>query len=153
MRRAFARRAVARFMPGERLEDALGAARQLADVGIGSIVTRLGESLTGESRPDEVCDHYLGAYDIRRDGLPVVVSVKPTQLGLDRSDEVALATSTSGAESRRNRSQLWIDMEDSSYVDRTLSFYRDLSSSTRPSASPSRRTSAERRRTSKACST
>ena len=57
VRRSFARRAVRRFMPGERLEDALAAARQLATVGVGTIVTRLGESLTGEARPDEVCEH------------------------------------------------------------------------------------------------
>jgi len=134
MRRAFARRAVARFMPGERLEDALGAARQLADVGIGSIVTRLGESLTGESRPDEVCDHYLGAYDrIRRDGLPVVVSVKPTQLGLDRSYEVCLGHLERLAQKAvETGSQLWIDMEDSSYVDRTLSLYRHVRSRYEP---------------------
>ena len=134
MRRAFARRAVARFMPGERLEDALGAARQLADVGIGSIVTRLGESLTGESRPDEVCDHYLGAYDrIRRDGLPVVVSVKPTQLGLDRSYEICLGHLERLAQKAvETGSQLWIDMEDSSYVDRTLSLYRHVRSRYEP---------------------
>jgi proline dehydrogenase len=134
MRRGFARRAVARFMPGERLEDALGAARQLADAGIGSIVTRLGESLTGESRPDEVCDHYLGAYDrIRRDGLPAVVSVKPTQLGLDRSYDVCLGHLDRLAQKAAGTgSQLWIDMEDSSYVDRTLSLYRDVHSRYEP---------------------
>jgi proline dehydrogenase len=129
-RRAFARRAVARFMPGERLDDALGAARKLANEGIGSIVTRLGESLTGESRPDDVCEHYLDAYDrIQRDSLPVVVSVKPTQLGIDRSYEACLVHLERLAQKAVDTgSQLWIDMEDSSYVDRTLSLYRCLRS-------------------------
>jgi proline dehydrogenase len=133
-RRSFARRAVRRFMPGERLEDAIGAARQLAAVGIGSIVTRLGESLTGEAQPDEVCDHYLGAYDqIRREGLPVVVSVKPTQLGLDRSYDVCLGHLRRLAQRAvETGSQLWIDMEDSSYVDRTLALYRDVRSVHQP---------------------
>ena len=128
VRRAFARRAVARFMPGERLDDALGAARQLGAVGIGSLITRLGESLTGEGRPDEVCDHYLDAYDrIQREGLPTVVSVKPTQLGLDRSYEVCLGRLERLAlKAVETGSQLWIDMEDSSYVDRTLALYRHL---------------------------
>lgn len=128
MRRSFGRRAVTRFMPGERLQDALGAARQLAVVGIGSLVTRLGESLTGETRPDEVCEHYLTAYDnIRREGLPTVVSVKPTQLGLDRSDEVCLSHLQRLAQRAvETGSQLWIDMEDSSYVDRTLALYREV---------------------------
>jgi proline dehydrogenase len=112
-------------MPGERLEDALGAARQLAALGIGSIVTRLGESLTGEARPGEVRDHYLAAYDrIRREGLPTVVSVKPTQLGLDRSYDLCLENLQRLAErAAETGSQLWIDMEDSSYVDRTLELY------------------------------
>jgi proline dehydrogenase len=130
VRRSFARRAVGRFMPGERLEDALAAARQLAAVGIGSIVTRLGESLTGETRPDEVCDHYLGAFDqIQREGLPTVVSVKPTQLGLDRSYEICLENLRRLAQRAvETGSQLWIDMEDSSYVDRTLALYRQVRS-------------------------
>ena len=117
-------------MPGEQLDDALSAARQLAGVGIGSLVTRLGESLTGETRPDEVCDHYLGAYDqIRRESLPTVVSVKPTQLGLDRSYEMCLARLLRlGRRAVETGSQLWIDMEDSAYVDRTLALYRQVRS-------------------------
>jgi proline dehydrogenase len=129
-RRSFARRAVGRFMPGERLEDALAAARQLASVGIGTIVTRLGESLTGEGRPDEVSEHYLDAYDrIQREGLPTVVSVKPTQLGLDRSYDACLVHLQRLAQrAAETGSQLWIDMEDSSYVERTLSLYRQVRS-------------------------
>ena len=117
-------------MPGEKLDDALGAARQLAGAGIGSLVTRLGESLTGETRPDEVCDHYLGAYDqIRRESLPTVVSVKPSQLGLDGSYEMCLARLLRLAQRAvETGSQLWIDMEDSAYVDRTLALYRQVRS-------------------------
>jgi proline dehydrogenase len=128
MRRPFARRAVRKFMPGEELSDALAAAKGLAPDRIGTIVTRLGETLTGESQADAVRDHYLEAFDeIRQQGLPTVVSVKPTQLGLDHSmdvcrdhlDVLARKAVTTG-------SQLWIDMEDSSYVDRTLALYREL---------------------------
>ncbi len=117
-------------MPGEKLDEALGAARQLAGAGIGSLVTRLGESLTGETRPDEVCDHYLGAYDqIRRESLPTVVSVKPSQLGLDGSYELCLARLLRLAQRAvETGSQLWIDMEDSAYVDRTLALYRQVRS-------------------------
>jgi proline dehydrogenase len=130
VRRSFARRAVRRFMPGERLDDALVAARQLASAGIGTIVTRLGESLTGEGRPDDVCEHYLDAYDrIRAESLPAVVSVKPSQLGLDRSYDVCLAHLRRLAQrAAETGSQLWIDMEDSSYVDRTLALYRQVRS-------------------------
>jgi proline dehydrogenase len=128
MRRPFARRAVKRFMPGEELTDALGAAKVLAGDDIGSLVTRLGESLTGESQADGVRDHYLGAFDeIARLGLPTWVSVKPTQLGLDHSQSACkrhLEDLATKADETGNR--LWIDMEDSSYVDRTLDLYRGL---------------------------
>jgi proline dehydrogenase len=128
MRRPFARRAVRKFMPGEELSDALGAAKALAPDRIGTIVTQLGETLTGESQADAVRDHYLDAFDeIRQQGLPTVISVKPTQLGLDHSMDVCrdhldvLARKAAATDS-----QLWIDMEDSSYVDRTLALYREL---------------------------
>jgi proline dehydrogenase len=128
MRRPFARRAVKRFMPGEELSDALVAARDLVPSRIGSIVTRLGETLTGESQADAVRDHYLDAFDeISRQGLPSVVSVKPTQLGLDHSlDACREHLKTLARKAVETGSQLWIDMEDSSYVDRTLALYRDV---------------------------
>lgn len=128
MRRPFARRAVQKFMPGEELSDALSAARNLAPDGIGTLVTRLGETLTGESQADTVRDHYLDAFDeIRRQGLPTVVSVKPTQLGLDHSlDACREHLDVLARKAVSTNSQLWIDMEDSSYVDRTLGLYREL---------------------------
>jgi proline dehydrogenase len=134
MRRPFARRAVKRFMPGEELSDALSAAEALVPTGVGSILTRLGETLTGESQADAVRDHYLGAFDdISRRGLPAVVSIKPTQLGLDHSMETCRAhLETLAQRAVDTGSQLWIDMEDSSYVDRTLDLYRFLRSRYQP---------------------
>ena len=41
----FARRAVRRFMPGEEIEDALDAAEQFRPLGIGILLTHLGENL------------------------------------------------------------------------------------------------------------
>ena len=41
----FVRRAVSRFMPGEQLDDALAAAAELQKVGIGGVLTRLGENI------------------------------------------------------------------------------------------------------------
>lgn len=130
MRRPFARRAVKRFMPGEELADALAAAETMKPAHIGSIITRLGETLTGASQADAVRDHYLEAFDeISRRGLPSVVSVKPTQLGLDHSlDTCREHLEALARKAADTGSQLWIDMEDSSYVDRTLALYRDIKS-------------------------
>lgn len=128
MRRAFARRAVRRFMPGEELSDALAAAQSLRAEGLGSLVTKLGENLTELQEADQVRDHYLDALDqIRTRGLPTVISVKPTQLGLDLSyDSCAAHLETLAAKAATIGSILWVDMEDSSYVDRTLKLYRAL---------------------------
>ncbi len=40
------RRTVTRFMPGEKVEDALAAARDLADKQIATVVTHLGENIS-----------------------------------------------------------------------------------------------------------
>jgi proline dehydrogenase len=130
MRQPFARRAVRRFMPGEEMSDALNAADALNRDGIGSLITRLGESLTGESQADGVRDHYLTAFDdIKARALPAQVSVKPTQLGLDLSFDACLRHMDAlAAKAVATGNELWIDMEDSSYVDRTLDLYRRIKS-------------------------
>jgi len=126
--RTFARRAVKRFMPGEEPEDALAAAQDLAAAGIGTIFTQLGENLTALGDADAVREHYLWLLDvIRQRALPAWPSVKPTQLGLDLSQEACLANlETLAAKAEAAGSLLWIDMEDSSYVDRTLALFRSL---------------------------
>jgi proline dehydrogenase len=127
-RRAFVQRAVRRFMPGETLEAALAAAVPLAEHGIRAVITQLGENLTSLAEADAVREHYLGACDaIRARGLDCWPSVKPTQLGLDLSTEACLANLDAvAARAAAVGSMLWIDMEDSSYVDRTLALYRAL---------------------------
>jgi proline dehydrogenase len=127
-RRAFARRAVRRFMPGETIADALEAAVPLAARGLGTVITQLGENLTTLAEADAVREHYLAAFDlIATRGLPTWPSVKPTQLGLDLSFDACLASlDRLCARAESAGSMLWIDMEDSSYVDRTLELYRKL---------------------------
>jgi proline dehydrogenase len=133
-RRPFARRAVRRFMPGEEIEDALAAARLLADRGLGTVFTQLGENLATLDEAGGVREHYLGVFDrIRELGLPSLVSVKPTQLGLDHSAEACTSHLLALAERAVSTgSSLWIDMEDSRYVDRTLELYQRVKARFRP---------------------
>ena len=58
-RRGFVRRAVSRFMPGESLDDALGAAKQLSGERLGAILTHLGENVRDAAEARAVADHYL----------------------------------------------------------------------------------------------
>lgn len=125
MRSPIVRRAVRRFLPGERLEDALVAARNLRDVGIESILTYLGENVFNRSEAHAVVEQYLEA--LRRVSalnLPTLISVKLTQLGLDFDREFCFDNLCRIIESAPPDDVVWIDMEASSYVDATLAIYR-----------------------------
>jgi proline dehydrogenase len=118
----FVKRAVRRFMPGESLGDALGEAAVLNGHSMTAVLTQLGENLQGLDEASGVVNHYLGALeDIDRRNVDAVISVKPTQLGLDHGREAALANLKAivGAAKERN-SVVWVDMEQSAYVDATL---------------------------------
>jgi proline dehydrogenase len=125
-RRPFVRRSVSRFMPGERLDDALAAAKALQPEGITTILTHLGENLEGVKEAEEVTRHYLDALDrVAAAGLDAQISVKPTQLGLDHDAALCgrnLDRLVERADLRSNF--VWIDMESSPYVDRTLDLFR-----------------------------
>jgi len=127
-RHAFTRRAVRRFMPGEEVTDALAAAQTLGQSGLGTVLTQLGENLTTLDEADRVREHYLGVFDqIRGKGSSIHVSVKPTQLGLDLSpDACAAHLQVLATKAETTGSFLWLDMEDSTYVDRTLDLFRRL---------------------------
>src|SRR2546422_8333638 len=80
---AFVRRSVSTFMPGERLEDAMGASAAQQKQGIGTIFTKLGENVTNLDEAEAVAQHYLDVMDkVSAAGLRAQISVKPTQLGL-----------------------------------------------------------------------
>lgn len=124
-RYGFVKRATRRFMPGEEREDALSEAGKLAEKGVAATTTLLGENLESLEEADEVVRHYRETLaQIEASGLDVEISVKPTQLGLDYGVDEArdrlaqLADSTS--------SLVWVDMEGSEYVDRTLDIFRSV---------------------------
>jgi proline dehydrogenase len=128
VRAPFVRRAVSRFMPGETFDDMLGAARQLSAQGIPSVFTRLGENVADLREAQAVADHYLEGIDrIRGLGLACEPSVKPTQLGLDIERERARQHLHAIAErAAAAGSYLWIDMEQSPYVDVTLDLTEEV---------------------------
>lgn len=128
MRTKFVRRSVVKFMPGERIEDAIQAAKELQPAGLTTILTRLGENLTQISEAAEVADHYVKVLDlVQAAGLDAHVSVKPTQLGYDQNPETCLKYCAALLECcRAMDTYLWLDMESSQYVDGTLELYRHL---------------------------
>src|SRR5579864_2984390 len=123
-RYGFLRRTVTRFMPGENIDDALAAARQLAEKRIATLVTHLGENIEDRSEAESVTNHYLDVLKrISAANLPTEVSVKLTQLGLDLDREFCYANLAKLIEATPPDKTLWIDMEQSPYVDVTLEIY------------------------------
>jgi len=136
----FVRMAAARFLPGEKADDALAAAQALAANGITTLLTQLGENIAERPEAEAVTAHYLDLLGrIREAGLPAEVSVKLTQLGLDLDREFCFANLVKLIERSREVSPaapktLWIDMEQSSYVQATLELYRPRAGRMRTSA-------------------
>jgi proline dehydrogenase len=124
----FVRKAVSRFMPGEHLDDALTAARAVAPLGLGAIVTKLGESVTEPAEAEAVAAHYADALErLKREQLDCIVSVKPTQLGIDidRARCFEHLRRLAGASAEQGRA-FYIDMEQRQYTDVTLELYHRL---------------------------
>ncbi len=124
--RRFFQKAARRFMPGETVDDALEAAGQFGKAGLGSVLTELGEQVTNRAEAAAVRDHYLGVLEkIQRRKLPAHISIKLTHLGIEASREGCVQDVLKlAARAEQARSFLWIDMEESRYVDLTLDVYR-----------------------------
>jgi proline dehydrogenase len=122
------KRATKAFMPGERPEDALDAGAALVKDGRTLLYTKLGEAITSIGEADAVRDHYLWFFDqLKSRKLAAHVSIKPTQLGLDQSEAKCLEHCLAlAAKAESVGSALWIDMEDSTYVDRTMVLYEQV---------------------------
>jgi proline dehydrogenase len=113
-------------MPGEDLESALGAAAALKADGIGVVLTQLGERVTTREEALAVHGHYRGVLDaIGKRSLPAHISVKLTHLGLDIDQAICLEGLNSlTMQATSIGSFVWVDMEESHYVDATLEIFR-----------------------------
>ncbi len=122
---SFVRGTVSRFMPGETLDDALGAAEALQSKKIGTVFTHLGENIKDRAEAQQVTEHYFEVLErIRETGLQAEISVKLTQLGLALSPDLCFENLKAIIERAQEDSTVWVDMESSNYVDATLDLYR-----------------------------
>lgn len=125
VRYGFMRRSVERFMPGETLDDAMEAGKQLNESGVFAVLTHLGENVKERREADDVVRGYIAALErIRAINLPAEISVKLTQLGLDLDADFCGENLTRIVANSPVDKVVWIDMEHSPYVDATLSIYR-----------------------------
>jgi proline dehydrogenase len=124
----FVRRTAGRFLPGEDAEAALAAARALAQSGIMTLLTHLGENVNSREEAGAVTNQYLELISRVRTAGMSEISVKLTQLGLDLDPEFCYANllklieGSASADPAASKT-LWIDMEQSPYIDVTLELY------------------------------
>ena len=122
-RHGFVRRTASRFMPGERLEDAIAAARQLEKQQIGSAFSALGENVSDPAEAEKESHYYVDVLrHLRQAGMPPEVSVKLTHLGLDLDPELCYRNLKRIVDASAG-GLAWIDMEQSIYVDRTIALF------------------------------
>jgi proline dehydrogenase len=104
----------------------LAAAQKLKEQKLSSLLTLLGENISQAAEAEQVTEHYLTALPkIREAGLDGQISVKLTQLGLDLGEKLCFKNlSRLAARAAEFKNWVWIDMEQSSYVERTLALYK-----------------------------
>jgi len=113
-----------RFIAGERVGDALAAARALADRGIGCTLNHLGEAVTAALAARTAADAYVGVVqDAREAGLACQISVKLTQLGLGVDPDGCEANLRRVLAAAGDGCFVRIDMEQSRWVDPTLDLF------------------------------
>jgi proline dehydrogenase len=118
----------ARYISGDKLEDALRVTRKLNTLGACATIDVLGESVTRREESTAFADQYRQALDaIVRDKLDANISLKPTQMGLKLDREFCLDTIRSIASHAQERGIfVRIDMEDHPFTDDTFWIYRKL---------------------------
>ena len=111
-----------RFVAGERLEEAVAAARRCNDAGMMVSLDHLGENVATISDAQRSRDAYLEIFEtIDHEKLQANVSCKLTQLGLDINTEFCTGLVHSIVERAGGFDNfLRIDMEGSAYTQRTV---------------------------------
>jgi proline dehydrogenase len=127
-RTALGQRLSRRFVAGRRLEDALSAASAMNRLGLGVSVDNLGENVANVDQARHSAQLYHQLLDhIALQELNANVSVKLTHMGLDVDEKVAYEMTSGLVEhAARTKSFVRVDMEGSSYTQKTLDFVRGL---------------------------
>lgn len=116
-----------RFVAGETLDEALEATRKLNQKGISVSLDLLGESVTNEREARAAAREYLMMLDrINDQKLNANVSLKPTAMGMDISEDLCIAILGEVLEKARSYNNfVRLDMEGSAYTKRTLDLFEN----------------------------
>jgi proline dehydrogenase len=117
-----------RFVAGTTLEDALAATSAMNKLGLSVSVDNLGENVTNAAEARHSAQLYHQLLDqMQAQGLNANVSLKLTHMGLDVDESMAYEIASGVVEhAARGNNFVRIDMEGSSYTQRTLDFVHRL---------------------------
>ena len=120
-----ARRFAKRYVPGEKLEDALAVVKKLNSLGMCATVDVLGEFSTSLNEAVSAAEEYNRALEaIADENLDSNISLKPTHLGLKINREKCYELIKELCEKARQADNfVRIDMEDSACTQDTLDMY------------------------------
>lgn len=115
-----------RFVAGNTLDDAIRVVGKLQSDGLLATLDTLGERVASEDQARRAADRYVEVIErVSLLGLPVSVSLKLTQLGLDRSQSLARENLERIVAAGHEVSvRVEVDMESSAYVDATLALVK-----------------------------
>lgn len=116
-----------RFVAGETPAEVIDHARRLEGRGVKSICNQLGEHYDSPESAAADRDAYCSLVeDIAGAGLGACVSVKPSQIGLDVSEDCFRENFAAIVERAASHGTfVWLDMEDHTTTDATLDAYAD----------------------------
>ena len=122
---------VAKFMPGENLEDAMAAVRKLRAEGTPTIVTYLGENVATDAAADlTVAEYELLFAALKTEGADAHVSIKLTQFGWDVDQSRALERVSGQPAVRAQLRQAGLDralhFEAERAARQTLQYYEEI---------------------------
>jgi proline dehydrogenase len=114
-----------RFIAGERLEDALRVASELNAKGMKVVLNQLGENVSERAEAEASCAAYVRMLgEIRRAGIDGVITIKPTQLGLEFAPDLCLDLACRiAAEAERLENFVEMDMEHSGVCEATVRLF------------------------------
>jgi len=120
----------ARFVAGEKIDQAVNVIKELNEKGLVVTIDYLGEFVDNEKEANEMADHCIEAIKaIGREKLDSQLSLKLTSMGLDISDEIVMNNMNRIMEvAEKHQVFVTIDMEDYSRCEKTIEIFKNLKS-------------------------
>jgi proline dehydrogenase len=117
-----------RFVAGEKLDEAVAAARELNEKDLMVSLDHLGENVFNEADAARATEEYIAILEaIHLNKLNANISVKLTALGLDIGNEICLNNMRRILQKAQDLGNtVNIDMEGSEYTDRTINIFHQL---------------------------